>query len=277
MVRVGRDIKNYLVTIPLSRAGTPSTRPILGRSSLNPKILSSLYSKTWIKTQKLNSKSAVRSGSVNLILCQTYFKRPCGNLPFSRVGMQIWSKSGFDGSNAEGWKNGQNSNHKMFFLDIFTYTWPHTQGLNTYVWLQPYSSIQTLCIFDYFVVLQLSINWTCHTAWVPNPNKFVSCWTGNHSNYCVTKCWGSCRSLGQIDFNLALSKHPGIPFFSRSTHKKLVWRSQGCIFEAPERICTHTRMWFMPELLIQSRNGNAATACGSFTQMLPKYHKGNLE
>lgn len=104
-------------------------------------------------------------------------------------------------------------------------------------------------------------------------NLFVNCWAGNHSNYCITKGWDSCRSLGQTDFSLALSKHPGIPFFSRSTHKKFVWSSQGCIFEAPERICIHTRMWFMPELLIQSRNGNAATACGSFTQMLPNTTK----
>lgn len=165
---------------------------------------------------------------------------------------------------------------KHFSLKTSTYTWSHTQGLHIYVWLQPYFSTQTLTIVNYFVVLQLSINWN-HTAWVPNPNKFVnlfvSCWAGNHSNYCVTRGWDSCRSLGQRDFSLALSKHPGIPFFSRSTHKKLVWSSQGCIFEAPERICTHTRMWFMPELLIQSRNGNAATACGSFTQTLPNTTK----
>lgn len=161
----------------------------------------------------------------------------------------------------------------MFFLNISTHTWPHTQGLHTYVWLQPYFSIQTSNIFNYRVALQLSINWICHTAWVPNPNRFVSCWTGTYSNYYVTKGLDSCRSLGQIDFSLALSKYPSIPFFSRSTHKKLVWRSQGCISEAPERICTHTRMWFMPELLIQSRNGNAATACGSFTQTLPNTTK----
>lgn len=105
------------------------------------------------------------------------------------------------------------------------------------------------------------------------PKQVCKCWTGNHSKCCATKGWDSCRCLGQIDFSLALSKHPGIPFFSRSTHKKWVWRSQGCIFEAPERICTHTRMWFMPELLIQSRNGNAATACGSFTQTLPNASK----
>lgn len=207
-----------------------------------------------------------------------YFRRLCGNLPFSRTGLQKLSKLPcFWRQQCWGLKKWprqqpQNVFSQYIYIHMTTCTKPAH-----YVWLQPYSSIQTLTIFNYVVVLQLSINWICHTLWVPNPNKFINCWTGNHSNHCVTKDWDSCRSLGHTDFSLALSKHPGIPFFSRSTHKKLVWRSQGCIFEAPERICTHTRMWFMPELLIQSRNGNAATACGSFTQTLPKYHKGNLE
>lgn len=38
----------------------------------------------------MNSKPAVRSGSINL--SQMYFRRPCGNLPFSRAGLQKWSK-----------------------------------------------------------------------------------------------------------------------------------------------------------------------------------------
>lgn len=248
----------------------------MDRSSLNPKIYPLGTSKHGFKSKSWTPN--LQLGLRQLIWVKCILEDCVGTCHSPGLGCKNWvNYLVFEGSNAEGWKNGQDSNHKMSFLNIFTYTWPHAQSLHTYVWLQPYSSIQTLTIFNYVVVLQLSINWICHTLWVPNPNKFINCWTGNHSNHCVTKDWDSCRSLGHTDFSLALSKHPGIPFFSRSTHKKLVWRSQGCIFEAPERICTHTRMWFMPELLIQSRNGNAATACGSFTQTLPKYHKGNLE
>lgn len=80
----------------------------------------------------------------------------------------------------------------------------------------------------------------------------------------------SCRTWGQTSFYIGSQQIPKHSFFQQKYLQEISFKiSWVHTWGSKDYICTHTSMLFMPELLIQSRNGNAIIVCGSFTQMLP--------
>lgn len=133
----------------------------------------------------------------------------------------------------------------MIVLNIRTYT-TGSISLQKYDQFQPCFPMKSSTIFSYCVV-SADLNKLNFSVWVQNPNNFINCWTGTDSNYSVT-------NVTRLEFlqelrtarsfcieSQQISKHS---FFSRNTHKKLVSRSHGCIFETPKTISVHTEVCY---------------------------------